>query len=116
MEHGDVFGYKPDHRGTGHLMRTPEMHGAVELAAYEAVPFAKGISPDAPPYGEGYIASFVVDGRHLEKINGTRRATTYLRNTQEYATAVELGQTGDASRADTGHHVLARTADHIERG
>lgn len=108
--------YKPDHRGTAKLMQTPEMHGAVQLACYEAIPFAQSISPDAPPHGAGYVASFEVDGGKLEKINGTRRATAYLRNTAEHATSVELGQIGDLSSADTGHHVLSRVADHIEHG
>lgn len=108
--------YKPDRRGTGQLMRTPEMHGAVQLACYEAIPFAQSISPDAAPYGEGYISSFEVDGGHLERIAGTRRATAYLVNTSDHATFVELGISGDHSATDTGHHVLARTADVIEHG
>lgn len=112
----DDVRYKPDHVGTAQLMRTPEMQGAMELACYEAIPDAQAISPDAPPYGEGYIASFSVDGGHLEKIAGTKRATAYLVNDSDHATVVELGQLGDVSAADTGHHVLARTADRIERG
>lgn len=99
--------YKPDHRGTGQLMRTPEMQGAMELACIEAIPGAKAISPDAPPYGEGYIASFVVDGGHLEKIAGTRRATAYLVNTSDHAAIVEAGLDG----RQEGHHVLSRAMD-----
>lgn len=98
--------YKPDHRGTGRLMRSPEMQGAMELACYEALPGARAISPDAPPYGEGYVADFVVDGGHLEKIAGTRRATCYLANTSDHAVFVEVGV-----GYQMGHHVLARSMD-----
>lgn len=103
--------YKPDHRGTAKLMQTPEMHGATQLACYEAIPFAQSISPDAPPHGAGYIAAFEVDGGHLEKVAGTRRATAYLVNQSRHATVVEVGR-----GYDTGHHVLSRAADRIERG
>lgn len=102
--------YKPDHRGTGQLMRTPEMQGAMELVCLEAIPDAKAISPDAPPYGEGYIASFSVDGGHVEKIAGTRRATSYLVNDSDHATIVETGV-----GYQVGNHVLSRTMDALER-
>ena len=111
---GDVR-YEMDKRGTAELMRTPEMHGAMELIAIEAVPFARAISPDAPPYGAGYVEKFEVNsttvnlGRRLG-----RRAAAELTNTADYATSVELGSFDNPR--DTGHHVLARTADHIERG
>lgn len=107
--------YKPDRKGTAALMVTRLMQGAMQAAAYEAIPFARSISPDAPPYGSGYVASFEVTGG-TEKIARTRRAVAYLTNTAPHAAAVEYGQLGDRSRADTGHHVLARTADYIERG
>lgn len=103
--------YKPDHRGTAKLMQTPEMHGAVQLACYEAIGFAQSISPDAPPHGAGYIASFEVDGGKVEKVAGTRRATAYLVNQSDHATVVEVGR-----GQDMGHHVLSRVADRIERG
>ncbi len=107
--------YRPDRRGVAGLMVSPEMRGLVELQAYQAIPFAKSISPDAAPYGTGYIDSFEVNGG-TERVAGSRRAVAELANTAEYATSVELGRLGDVSRADTGHHVLARTADYIENG
>jgi len=97
--------YRPDHRGTAKLMQTPEMQAVVAQVCHDAIPAAQRISPDAPPYGEGYIASFEVDAGHLERIAGTRRATAYLVNTSDHAAAVEWGN---------GNHVLARTADMIE--
>jgi hypothetical protein len=111
----DETTYKEDRRGVAEMMVSPEMHGAVELVALEAIPFAKSISPDATPYGVGYIDSWEVHGG-TERIARARRATADLVNTKDYATAVELGDFGDQSAKDTGHHVLARTADHIERG
>lgn len=105
---GDVD-YRPDHRGTGQLMQTTEMHGAVELVCYDSVGFARPISPDAPPYGEGYVASFHVDAGHTERIAKTRRAVAYLVNDSDHATIVEVGLHGEV-----GHHVLAKTLDHIE--
>jgi len=111
----DQVRYKPDRRGTAQLMRTSEMEGAMMLSCFDAIPFAKAISPDAPPYGEGYIAEFRVEGGRA-RLAGATRATGRLVNDSDHATAVELGQFGDVSRADTGHHVLARALDVIEHG
>ena len=99
----DQARYVPDRRGMGELMRSPEMQGAMELACYEAIPVARAISPDAPPYGEGYVAAFEVDGGHIEKIAGTRRATAYLVNDTDHSAFVENGAHGTE-----GHHVLTR--------
>jgi len=104
----EVTRYQPDHRGTGELMRGSEMQGAVYLAAFHAIPYAQQISPDAPPYGEGYISSFEVRRAEPEKIAGTRRATVHLVNESGHATIVELG-----TSKQRGHHVLSRTADMI---
>jgi hypothetical protein len=106
-----VADYTPDRRGTAKIMDSPMMHGVMELAGHEAIPFARSISPDAPPYGEGYVSSFEVHGG-TERIAGARRAVADLVNTSEHATLVEVGIPG----RQEGHHVLARTADHIERG
>ena len=110
---GDVD-YKPDFRGTAELMRTAEMLAVIEAIATEAIPFARSISPDAPPYGVGYVEKFEVTGSTQKVGRLGRRAVAELSNTARYATAVELGSFDTPS--DTGHHVLARTADHIERG
>lgn len=105
--------YKPDHQGIGELMRSPEIHGLVDLAAYEAVPFAKAISPDATPKGEGYVASFEVHPNLTRKLHGvrTRRAVAELGNNSDHAIIVENGLD-----QNMGHHVLGRTIDFIERG
>lgn len=107
---GDVD-YRPDRKGIGALAVSPEVHGLVDLVAYEAIPFARAISPDAPPYGEGYVASFSVDGNHTERIARSKRAVAYLVNDSDHALVVEVGV-----GSNIGHHVLSRTLDHIERG
>lgn len=101
--------FRPDHHGIGELMRSPEMHAAVTDAAHDAIGYARSISPDAPPYGEGYVDSFGVDGGHTEKIAGTRRAVAYLYNDADHAIIVEVGTDQQA-----GHRVLSRVIDHIE--
>lgn len=111
----DVTTYKADFRGTAELMRTTEMHAVLVAAATDAIPFARAISPDDAPYGVGYVSSFEVHSG-TRMVARARRAVADLVNTEPYAVEVELGQLGNTSRADTGHHVLARTADHIERG
>lgn len=106
--------YKPDYKGLGEILLSPRVHGLVDLAAIEAIPFAKGISPDAPPYGEGYIASFHADLGRVDNVTRRRgkRAVAYVYNDSDHAIIVENGVPG----VQEGHHVLARTVDHIERG
>lgn len=107
----DDVRYKPDFNrttGTGGLLTTPEMFGLVELVAYEAIPFARAVSPDALPYGVGYVDKFSVS-IGTERIARSKRAVAYLSNDADYAAAVEYGPNGQ-----TGHHVLAKTLDHIE--
>lgn len=108
----DDVDYRPDYSGTANLMRSEEMQAVMHAITTDAIPFARSISPDAPPYGAGYVEHFEVSV-HIENIARGRRAVAELANTSDYAIEVELGDVGDVSRADTGHHVLARTADHI---
>lgn len=97
--------YKPDHKGIARLLVSPEMHQLVTRAAEEGKRYAVSISPDAEPYGEGYIASFRVEGGKTEKVAGSNRAAAHLVNTSPHATAVEYAN---------GSRVLGRTVDHIE--
>lgn len=108
-----VADYTPDFPGTAELMRSTEMAATMLEVAAKAIPFARSISPDAPPYGVGYVSHFEVSLSE-ERISHARRAVAHLTNTVDYAVEVEIGKRGDISRADTGHHVLARTADYIE--
>lgn len=105
---GDVR-YRPDRSGLREIAVGAEMHMHLIDVAFEAKAFAVSISPDAAPYGEGYIAEFEVDGSHTERSNGLRRAVAYLRNNSDHAVFVELGN----GRTE-GHHVLTRVADWIE--
>lgn len=114
--------YKHDYRGVPQLAKSAEMHMMLIDQAIDAKAFAISISPDAPPYGEGYIASFEVDAAHYETINGVKRAVAYLRNTSEHAWYVERGtDRSSVTSASTpspfgrGHHVLGRTIDFLER-
>ncbi len=108
--------YQPDRQGMRGLMIAPDMHAMVTEVAADAIPFAQSISPDAPPVGGGYVDSFEVDSGHVERIARERRAVAHLYNTAEYAAAVEWGWDTDrgAWGNHPGHHVLSRTADHIE--
>jgi hypothetical protein len=113
--------YRHDFRGVPQMAKSSEMHVMLIDKAIEAKEFAISISPDAPPYGEGYIASFEIDGAQYETFNGFKRAVAYLRNTSEHAWIVERGAEGSGVQAGTpspfgrGHHVLSRTIDFLER-
>lgn len=104
--------YRHDPSGVRQLAVGAEMHVAlIDIALDDAIPFAKSISPDAPPYGQGYIASFEIDGGKVERVAGMRRATVHLINTSEHAIYVEKGR----GNYNMGNHVLARTADWLSR-
>jgi hypothetical protein len=114
--------YKHDYRAVPQLARSAEMHMMLLDKTFAAKDFAISISPDAPPYGEGYIAGFRVDGSKYETINGFKRAVVHLVNDSDHAWYVERGtdrSTGISSTAPSpfgrGHHVLARTIDFLER-
>lgn len=101
----DLVRYTPDNKGTGKLLVDPQMHRLIGRAAEAAKLFAISISPDQPPYGEGYIANFEVETGLETTLARSPRATAHLRNTSDYAAAVEWRW---------GHHVLGRTVDFIE--
>lgn len=109
--------FQADYRGIGQLMVAPEMQAALTSAAEAAIPFARAISPDAPPLTVGYVDSFEVDGGHVENITKRpgRRAVAYLANTSEHATAVELGWDLEHRQwtDQSGYHILSLVADHI---
>lgn len=105
-----MAGYRPDFRDTARLMRSAGMGMLVIDAGFDTIPDLKAISPDAPPYGEGYVDSFGVDGGHTERIAGTKRAVAYLYNDSPHAAAVEWGN--EASPG--GHHILSVGIDMIE--
>lgn len=108
--------YKPDYKGSRGLFTSAEMHVALlDICFDEGIPFAKAISPDAAPFGEGYIDSFFVDGSHTARIAGVKRAVCYLGNDSPHASAVEYGwdELHGQWTNQPGYHVLAMTADHL---
>ena len=108
---GDVT-YKHDFSGLRELAVAPEMQAMLLDRAYAARDYAISISPDAPPYGAGYIDSFEVEGGHTERHAGLKRSVVYLWNRSDHAWFVERGT---KVSQNLGHHVLARTADWLER-
>lgn len=119
----DDISFDPDHTGIAELLVSPGMHEMTRHFAEKGKEFAKAISPDAPPYGQGYIASFQVDSGLVENMTKEPgvRAVSNLVNTSEYATAVELGWDVEHGQRvnKPGYHVLQQTAaflgDPIER-
>lgn len=113
--------YQHDYRGVPALAKSAEMHMMLIDRAIDAKAFAVSISPDAPPYGQGYIDSFEIDGANYETYNGFKRAVAYLRNTAKHAWIVERGtdrtgvMPGTPSPYGRGHHVLSRTIDFLEQ-
>lgn len=97
--------YRPDRKGIAALLISPGMQELCRRAAEEGKRYAVSISPDAPPYGAGYIASFRVEFGLVRKEAGSKRATSELWNDSDHAAAVEWRH---------GQRVLGRTADHIE--
>lgn len=107
-----MAGYRHDPSGLREIAVGAEMHvGLIDIVLDEGIPFAKSISPDAPPYGQGYIDSFEVDGGKVERVAGMRRATAHLVNTADHAIFVENGR----GTYNMGNHVLSRTAAWLSR-
>lgn len=98
--------YKPDHKGIAALLVAPAMMNAVALYAEAGRDYAISISPDAEPFGEGYVSSFEVQAGLVVKTGGNRRAAARLVNTSPHAVHVEW--TNDS-------RVLGRTVDFIEK-
>jgi hypothetical protein len=99
--------YKPDHKGIAALLIAPAMMNLVAQAAAEGMQYAISISPDADPYGEGYVSNFEVEAGLVVKTGGNKRAAARLVNTSPHAIHVEW---------TNGTRVLGRTVDHIEAG
>jgi hypothetical protein len=88
------------------LLNAEFMRAEMERRALRAKEFAESIAPDAPPIGEGYIASFEVESGTEGGIHHDRAYAT-LRNTSEHARYVEFGN----GHEGTAHHVLTRALD-----
>lgn len=91
--------YLPDPHFLAHVAGSQPLQELMSGRAEEAADYARSIAPVVS--GE-YAASFVV-----EELDGV----SYLVNTAPYADAVEWG----TASIPEGHHVLAQTADWVER-
>lgn len=88
-----------------HVLNAPWMVEEMRRRAEHGKTFAESIAPDAPPHGEGYIASFEVESGVGGGLNHDR-AYASLRNTDDAARFVEYGTPTNAA-----HHVLTRSLD-----
>ena len=88
-----------------HLLNADWMVEAMRQRAERGKDFAESIAPDAPPYGEGYIASFHVEAGSHGGIHGDRAYAT-LSNDDDAAVFIEFGTPTNAP-----HHVLTQALD-----
>jgi hypothetical protein len=88
-----------------HLLNAPWMVAEMRRRAEEGKAFAESIAPDAPPIGEGYIASFEVESGTQGGVHHDRAYAT-LSNTSDHAVYVEFG-----TERNEAHHVLTRALD-----
>lgn len=88
-----------------HLLNAPWMVELMKERAEAGKAYAESVAPDAPPYGEGYIASFEVEAG----INGGvhhDRAYAKLSNADDAAVFVEYG-----TERQSAQHVLISALD-----
>lgn len=88
-----------------HVLNAPWMVEHMRERAERGKAFAESIAPDAPPYGEGYIASFEVESGTHGGIHHDRAYAT-LSNSDYKAHWIEFGT--DHTEAE---HVLTRSLD-----
>lgn len=88
-----------------HVLNAPWMVEHMRARAERAKEFAESIAPDAPPYGEGYIASFNVEAGTNGGIHHDRAYAT-LSNDDDAASFVEFG-----TERQEAQHVLTRALD-----
>lgn len=88
-----------------HLLNAPWMVELMKKRAEEGKAYAISVAPDAPPLGEGYIASFEVEsGTH----GGVHHDRAYARlsNADDAARFIEWG-----TERKHAHHVLISALD-----
>jgi hypothetical protein len=88
-----------------HLLNAEFMVEHMRVLAERGKVYAKSVAPDAPPYGEGYIASFHVDAGRDGGIHHDR-AYAVLSNDDDAAVYVEFG-----TENQHGRHVLLSAMD-----
>lgn len=100
--------YKPDYKGVGEMLCSPEMIAEVARRGEAVKARAIEIAPDAPPYGEGYIEHFSVESG--VRVGVTRRAYARVRNDDDKAWLLEKG-TKDTPRFRTLGKALDAAGD-----
>lgn len=88
-----------------HLLNAPWMVELMRSRAEAGKAYAISVAPDAPPYGEGYIAAFHVEAGTHGGIHHDRAYAT-LSNDDDAAVYVEFG-----SEHIRAHHVLLAAMD-----
>jgi len=88
-----------------HLLNAEWMVAEMDRRAQAGYELARSIAPDAPPYGEGYVASFLITSGRDGGIHHDR-AYAELVNYSPHARYVEFG-----SEHNEAHHVLGRAMD-----
>lgn len=88
-----------------HLLNAEWMVAEMRARAERGLAFAESVAPDAPPYGEGYIASFHVDAGRDGGVHRDRAYAT-LSNDDDAAVYIEFG-----TERTEAQHVLTRALD-----
>jgi hypothetical protein len=98
--------YRLDRAGLQeHLLNAPFMVEEMRRRAELGKEYAISVAPDAPPLGEGYIASFEVEAGTHGGIHHDRAHAT-LRNSDDAAVYVEFG-----TERTQAQHVLLSAMD-----
>lgn len=105
-----------DYRALKRLMaRSTELEGFIRRRLSEGAAYARSISPDAPPYGAGYIAGFGVEVHQFP--DGVPIGTLF--NSSPIWAVIEKGSGQGTPRQQGGSsppfHILARTLFELNR-
>lgn len=88
-----------------HLLNAEWMVAEMQQRAERGQAFAESVAPDAPPYGEGYVASFDVEAGRDGGVHHDRAYAT-LSNSDDAAVYLEFG-----TERTEAHHILTRSLD-----
>lgn len=97
--------FKASYRGIGQLLRAPFIEAEMRRRAEKVKAVAEATAPDAPPYGVGYKASFVIESGVRKR--RTTRAYARVINTSPHAIYVEFGGNGTPKHRTLGRALEA---------
>lgn len=101
--------FNPSYKGIGELLCSPMIVKEMRRRAEKVKAAAEAIAPDAPPFGQGYIADFEVESGIRE--GRTRRAFGRVKNTSPHAFYVEFGGRAWGGKKTPRHRTLGRALD-----